>query len=124
MKSISKVLNATKITPLRAIRRHCLACNSTAQEVRLCPAETCSLFKHRLGMGRGRYLKAIRAKCVDCAENVTVIRNCPTPDCNLYIFRMGINPYRIGTRPRKQNAVISSESATRRGVFQQTGVSP
>ena len=37
------------MTPIKAIRAHCLGCSGTANEVKLCTVVTCPLFKYRLG---------------------------------------------------------------------------
>ena len=43
------------ISPLKAIRKNCLACNGTAHEVRLCPCEkTCPLWPFRFGHNPNR----------------------------------------------------------------------
>jgi hypothetical protein len=85
-------------TPMKAIRARCLACcGGSSKEVRLCQAERCPLYPHRMGRkGRGAArtpLKAIRAKCYDCGEGTAAdIRGCDTEGCPLY-------PYRFGKRP-------------------------
>lgn len=44
-----------KITPLRAIRAHCLGCSGRQpKEVRLCAIEGCSLFSYRFGKNPSR----------------------------------------------------------------------
>ena len=38
------------MTPLKAIRAHCLACsNDSANEVKLCPIKDCPLYAYRFG---------------------------------------------------------------------------
>lgn len=39
-----------KLTPMKAIRQKCLECScGQIKEVRLCPIETCALYKYRMG---------------------------------------------------------------------------
>jgi hypothetical protein len=38
-----------KITPLKAIRAHCLSCAGRPKEVRLCQSFTCNLYPYRMG---------------------------------------------------------------------------
>src|SRR5262249_13596457 len=46
----TEAAEATSATPLGAARRHCLwCCNSSANEVRLCPAKACPLWAFRFG---------------------------------------------------------------------------
>jgi hypothetical protein len=40
-------------TPLRAIRRRCLSCSGSSQEVSLCPVHNCSLHPYRFGRRPG-----------------------------------------------------------------------
>lgn len=86
------------MTPLKAIRRHCLWCaNDQAQEVNLCPAERCPLHPYRFGkmpdIEKPSPLGAIRKRCLDCVgwsyQDVTA---CTTAVCALHIFRFGKNP--------------------------------
>lgn len=37
------------MTPLEAIKSHCLSCAYTVKEVKLCPCEKCSLYPFRFG---------------------------------------------------------------------------
>jgi hypothetical protein len=36
-------------SPLKTIRLHCLSCNDTAMEVKLCPCVNCLLYPFRFG---------------------------------------------------------------------------
>ena len=109
-------------TPLRAVRRHCLACcNGSANEVRQCADAACPLWVYRLGkrptaedkatvgdrpvhpiereMSGASGLRSIRKRCVDCSGlNDVEVRSCKFgPDhaapCSLHPFRLGRNPY-------------------------------
>lgn len=40
-----------KLSPLKAIRQHCLWCCGTANEVKLCPCTDCNLYPYRFGKG-------------------------------------------------------------------------
>jgi len=42
------------LTPLRAVRQHCLSCAGRPKDVRLCPAKDCSLFVFRMGTNPAR----------------------------------------------------------------------
>ena len=96
-----------KLSPLRAVRAHCLSCCcDQATEVRLCPAETCALWPYRFGRGPAvkqalTSLKSISVKCLDCSGgNAYDVRTCWDKDCALYPFRLGKNPALKGTRGR------------------------
>jgi len=93
-----------KLSPLKAIRAHCLTCcNGSAQEVRLCSSTQCPSYPYRSGK-KGpephRPLKAIRQTCLDClGKNSAEVRDCATykgyagqPPCTLWPFRKGQNP--------------------------------
>lgn len=94
------------MTPLQAIRHHCLwCCLESSREVGLCPAETCPVHAYRAGhMPRIRKpspLRAIRARCLDCVQSNPEVRACETTTCSLHPFRMGKNPnYSAETRER------------------------
>ena len=96
-----------KLSPLQAVRAHCLSCCcGQAKEVRLCPAETCTLWPYRFGRGPEveqalTPLKSIRARCLDCSGDVANdVRTCWNKGCALYGFRMGKNPALKGKRGR------------------------
>ena len=104
-------------TPLRAARRHCLACcGGSANEVRHCPAASCALWPYRFGRrasaeekaavaGRQIYpierslagssgLKAIRRRCLDCSGGTGAgVRSCAFSCRSLHPFRAGTNPF-------------------------------
>ena len=42
------------LTPLRAIRQHCLACASRPKDVRECPSTECILYQYRMGRNPAR----------------------------------------------------------------------
>lgn len=85
------------MTPMQAIRKHCLwCCCNQAVEVRLCPAEKCPLNAYRHGTLKGiespSPLRAIRARCLDCVGMSSVeVERCES-DCTLHAFRFGKNP--------------------------------
>lgn len=85
-----------KLTPLKAIRKHCLWCaNGSAHEVRVCPAETCPTWRLRFGKRiKGiSSLKTIRKRCLDCSTfNAAEVRRCQFEDCPLFEYRLGHNP--------------------------------
>ena len=86
------------MTPLRAIRRHCLWCaNNQAQEVNLCPATRCPLNPYRSGkmpdIENPSPLGAIRKRCLDCVGgSFQDVSGCTTESCTLHLFRFGKNP--------------------------------
>lgn len=50
-----------KLTPLKAIRKHCIeCCGGSPKEVRLCTDKTCFLWSFRFGMTLERYLNRKR----------------------------------------------------------------
>jgi hypothetical protein len=108
-------------TPLKALRRECLDCNKTSNEVKLCPCKPrrelpgCALWPHRFGrrpdaatlaeyqeaprprspapMSPGSALQDIRVKCLDCSGgSAHEVANCKFTACNLFPFRFGTNP--------------------------------
>ena len=92
------------LPPLRALRAFCLdCCCESAEEVRLCPVEGCSLWHYRFGaypenhQGPKSVLKPIRAKCLDCcADNRAEVQRCAKRCCPIYPYRLGTNPSRAG----------------------------
>jgi hypothetical protein len=100
--------DARSVSPLRALRSHCLwCCNGSAHEVTLCPAMSCPLWPFRFGhrptaeekaavadvkfypLERpstgaefhdkgGTALKAIRRRCMDCSGGSQVTANACT----------------------------------------------
>jgi len=86
------------MTPLKAIRRHCLWCaNDQAYEVNLCPSAGCPLHPYRFGkmpdIPEPSPLSAIRRRCLDCvAASYQEVESCTTASCCLHMFRLGKNP--------------------------------
>ena len=106
-----------RVSPLRAVRRHCLwCCNGTSNEVRQCTAVHCALHPYRFGrrpdgemlaalagvethpveipeahFAKGpRVLRAIRRRCIDCSGGTTLGAGaCSTVGCDLHPFRRG-----------------------------------
>jgi len=91
-----------KLTPLKSARAFCLWCCFDSQlEVRLCPVETCPLWKYRLGKGRIT-LKILRSKCKDCdPEGYKSIKNCPFDGVSDILCPL--HPYRLGRRPKSRS---------------------
>ena len=96
---------AKRLTPSRAIRKHCLWCaNGSAHEVRFCLAETCPSWPLRFGKRvKGiSPLKVIRKRCVDCsAFNMAEVLRCQFEDCSLFEYRFGHNPRKKGQGPKR-----------------------
>jgi hypothetical protein len=86
------------MTPLKAIRRHCLWCaNAQAHEVNLCPVAWCPLHPYRFGkmpdIPDSSPLGAIRKRCLDCVGgSFQDVTECATASCDLHLFRFGKNP--------------------------------
>lgn len=108
-----------KITPLTAIRKHCVECfNGAAREVKHCPSGNCPLFLLRSGrriIGISR-LKAIKAMCLECAGHVyKEVYECPRKACFLYQYRLGSNPALKG-RGSPEKAAHARESVAGQGI--------
>jgi hypothetical protein len=114
---------AISVTPLRALRKHCLwCCNGSSHEVKLCSATSCPLWTFRLGhrpaaeekaavAGTKLYpferpatcgefhlkgattLKAIRRRCVDCSGGSPIGANGCTAS------NCDLHPFRRGKNP-------------------------
>lgn len=108
------------MSPLRAIRQHCLLCmNGSTKFVRECHERGCPL--HTLRMGRAvkgvSPLRSIRALCVDCqGGSYEQIREC-NPNlnsgevCPLHAFRFGKRPQNKQKFPR-QEPVFEAEAVS------------
>lgn len=92
-------------SPLRAIRKRCLACCAERPAlVRECRNEDCELWLLRMGKGRGRYLDVLRKHCLWCANGqAPEVRRCPDNSCPLWLFRFGKRPETVG---RKQPELV------------------
>jgi hypothetical protein len=88
-----------KITPIKAIRRFCIACQGgSAVMVRGCDDTSCALYVWRLGeeqpqAGRSG-VQAIRCHCLTCSggERAEVRRCAARETCALWSFRFGCSP--------------------------------
>jgi hypothetical protein len=87
-------------SPLQAIRAECLlCCNGSVEEVRLCPATSCTLwllrFGRRLPDAPRSIVGAIRTRCLDCSGGSrSDVASCAFTGCSLHPFRSGTNPNR------------------------------
>jgi hypothetical protein len=118
------------VTPLRALRRHCLwCCKGSTNEVKLCSAKRCPLWAFRFGRRPtledkaaiadvklyplelelrggefhekgGTALKAIRRRCIDCSGGSLIGANGCTTS------DCDLHPFRKGKNP---NIIISEE---------------
>jgi len=84
------------LTPGQAIRKYCIKCVGSQQEVQSCAGyllfntgKPCPLFAYRLGKDRPS-VKVIKAECDNCMGDNP--NGCSNGDCNLYPFRKGTNP--------------------------------
>lgn len=99
-----------KLTPLRAVRLHCLSCtNGDVTYVRKCSSSSCDVHPIRFGRNDGKIrsvLRAIRRRCLDCCgDERKRVAECELKDCSLYPFRMGTNPNRKGaTIPKAERS--------------------
>lgn len=111
-----------RLSPLRAIRKHCLWCaNGSFEVVRECNADgLCPL--HPLRMGRAvkgiSPLKTIRAKCLECVESPKEVRECTgqilTGDfCPLHEYRFGRSNRPLSKDEKDQR--IQAKNARREG---------
>jgi hypothetical protein len=88
-----------KLTPLKAVRVHCLdCCGGSAKEVRFCTATECDTHPIRDGKNCGKVksvIKAIRKRCLDCSGfSPKAVRECAHELCALWQYRFGTNPAR------------------------------
>jgi hypothetical protein len=114
------------ISPLKAVRAHCLwCCNQSADDVNHCAATRCPLHPYRFGrnpdlpavlldttlihpaerpttrteaIAQGATaLTMIRRRCLDCAQaSAAEVKRCEATTCSLWPFRLGRNPNRAG----------------------------
>ncbi len=89
-----------KITPLKAIKLHCLECNGQSKkEVQECNNPIGSEFQcylHAFRTGHAKKpmrfkLKYIRMYCQWCMNN-KIVKDCASPECNLYAYKFGHKP--------------------------------
>jgi hypothetical protein len=121
------------LTPLQAIRQHCLwCCNGSWNEVNLCVSTGCPLWTLRHGhrpdpdelaavadvdthpaerpstqdeVTAGSRLKAIRRRCLDCSgASSNEVRDCRIQSCSLH-------PFRLGTGNRSRNLTDEQRAA-------------
>ena len=59
------------LTPLKAIRQHCLVCGSRPKDVRECPSTECILYRYRMGHNPAR--EGIGPKGVSARPNLAGI---------------------------------------------------
>jgi len=101
------------MTPGQAIRKFCVECAGSGQDVKNCTADkplmggqvkSCPLWPYRMRKGRPS-VKAIRKHCMLlCANNsFQFVRECDKESCPLHPFRMGTNP-NISEETRKRRA--------------------
>jgi len=89
------------LTPLRAIRKHCLDCVGGAPEVRVCLGDKlhdgpCPFFAYRMGRGRPK-LRTIRQFCLLCmGGSQLLVRECQSKTCQFHTYRMGRSVKRHG----------------------------
>jgi hypothetical protein len=100
---------AKNLTPMKAIRKKCIVCSETLDEIRNCPCfeysgaiTKCFLYPYRMGKrpkvkAEDTPVKSIRKHCLwCCCGSFALVKDCPTKDCPLWIYRLGKNPARKG----------------------------
>lgn len=135
--NIEEAAEGKLVSPLRALRRHCLwCCNGSSMEVKLCPAKVCPLWRFRLGRrptaedkaavadmpiypferptaggeyhkNGGTALKAIRRKCCDCSGGSLI----GASGCT--VRECALHPFRTGRNPnirlsKERRAMLSA----------------
>lgn len=94
------------MTPKRAVRKYCLECAGSAQEVRECGGYKllnpdhankdgeCWFYRYRLPQSKGKVsVKTIRKECKVCMGGSSqLIKECDNEDCPLWKYRFGTNP--------------------------------
>jgi len=95
------------MTPLEAVRKFCIECAGSVQDVIQCGGDKCRnggcdqrgvcwFFPYRLGKGRPT-VKVIRKTCVWCMNgSEQSVRECHSNGCALWQYRLGTNPARRG----------------------------
>ena len=94
------------MTPLKAIRKICVACVGSPYDVAGCGGDKCLggqgdenglCYFYRYRMGRGRpSVKTIRKFCLECmGDSSQLVRECGS-DCSLHQYRFAKNPKRAG----------------------------
>lgn len=103
------------MTPLKAIRRFCIECVSSAADVKECggdemlgqgdPNGQCWFYPYRMGRGRPS-VKIIRKHCLECmGGSYKLVAQCATFGCPVYAFRFGSNP----NRARQNKKILAEE---------------
>lgn len=117
------------MTPLKSIRKFCVECVGSSQEIKDCKGdklvnfetgeftEMCNLFEYRFGVrpekARWTPLKAIRKECLFCmCGSYKEVKLCPSVNCFLYPYRFGHNPNRkgIGGNMKNQGTDVNSNA--------------
>jgi hypothetical protein len=86
-----------KLTPRRAIRKHCIDCVGGASEVRDCQGDKlfdgpCLFYRYRMGRGRPS-VRLIRKHCLWCmGGSWKLVKECPSKTCPFLAYRLGKNP--------------------------------
>ena len=113
------------MTPMKAIRKFCLACmGGSARLVRECPSLGCTFFGCRFGKKGGKKVKPIklmRKYCLQCVGGNSVeVKKCTDPKCSFYPYRFGKNPNQpkpkqsaLFIERRKQNQFSTVKKCTK-----------
>ncbi len=93
------------LTPIKAIRRKCLGCSESMDDIKNCPCfendgaiEKCFLYPYRMGKRpkiKSEYtpVKSIRKHCLwCCCGSFNLVKDCPVTDCPLWSYRLGKRP--------------------------------
>ena len=117
------------MTPLKAIRKICVECVGSFQEVIDCGGDkclgdqgdennVCFFYPYRMGKGRPS-VKLIRKFCLECmGGSKSLVSKCEKPNCPLHKYRHGRNPKRAGIG--NKNAIpptVRSKIGSQKRVF-------
>jgi len=95
------------MTPLKAIRKVCVACVCKPSQVHKCGGNrclegvgdengVCYFYPYRMGKGRPS-VKLIRKYCLECmGGSKRLVAECRSEECPLHQYRFGKNPKRAG----------------------------
>ncbi len=109
------------MTPLKVIRKICVACVGDPKEVKDCDGDKCQgrqgdhngacfFYTYRNGKGRPS-VKLIQQFCMECmGDSKRLVAECQSEDCPLHPYRLGKNPKRAGVGNKKATPPpVSSE---------------
>ncbi len=114
---IKKSKERIRLTPSQAIRKFCIQCVGTYQQVPTCGGNKipegfghkgeCFFYQYRMKKGRPS-VKLIRRMCLECqGKSAYWVKHCQDAECPLYEFRFGKNPkYSEEYRQKRREQMI------------------